>query len=82
MLITPHTTEIFSQVRKTHSAVRQHLYKELKERGLLSASDDVVLASRDVCLVVQTEVSDSEEFPDLQLEKNQFLSVMGTVSAT
>ncbi|KAG0349381.1 hypothetical protein BG004_007008 [Podila humilis] len=58
-----------------YSAVRQHMYKELKNEKKLPASDDLPLPYSCVCLVGQTEVLDPEEFPLLSLETSQFLSI-------
>lgn len=45
-----------------HSAVRQHMYSELKQAKKLPASDDVPLPYSYVCLVGQTEVLDPRSF--------------------
>ncbi|KAF8996376.1 hypothetical protein BGZ52_011433, partial [Haplosporangium bisporale] len=50
-----------------YSAVRQHLYKDLKVLKQLPKSDDVPLPFSCVTLVGQTEVLDPEEFPDLKI---------------
>ncbi|KAG0332849.1 hypothetical protein BG004_001072 [Podila humilis] len=55
-----------------YSAVRQHLYKVLKEKNRLPKSDDVPLPFDTISLVGQTEVLDSEEFPELKLPHSQF----------
>ncbi|KAG0342029.1 hypothetical protein BG000_007222 [Podila horticola] len=60
-----------------HSAVRQHMYSELKKEKRLPSSDDVPLPYSYVCLVGQTEVLDPEEFPDLKLPLSQFLGILG-----
>ncbi|KAG0083717.1 hypothetical protein BGZ92_010536 [Podila epicladia] len=60
-----------------HSAVRQHMYSELKQAKKLPASDDMPLPYSYVCLVGQTEVLDPEEFPDLKLPLSQFLGIVG-----
>ncbi|KAG0085038.1 hypothetical protein BGZ93_000883 [Podila epicladia] len=49
-----------------YSAVRQNLYKSLKEKEKLPASDDVALPFSCVCLVGQTVPLDPEEFPELK----------------
>ncbi|KAG0035398.1 hypothetical protein BGZ82_005290 [Podila clonocystis] len=61
-----------------HSAVRQHMYKILKEQKKLPSSDDAPLPYSCVCLVGQTEVLNSEEFPDLKEEYCKDYSVVGT----
>ncbi|KAF9283966.1 hypothetical protein BGZ74_001826 [Mortierella antarctica] len=61
-----------------HSAVRQHLYKILKEQKKLPSSDDAPLPYSRVCLVGQTEVLSPEEFPDLKQEYCKDYSVVGT----
>ncbi|KAF9308745.1 hypothetical protein BG003_010679 [Podila horticola] len=60
------------------SAVRQHLYKILKEQKKLPKSDDAPLPYRCVCLVGQTEVLNPEEFPDLKQEYCKDYSIVGT----
>ncbi|KAG0343494.1 hypothetical protein BG004_005271 [Podila humilis] len=55
-----------------YSAVRQHLFKDLKSKKLLPASDDVPLPFDTNCLVGQTHVLDPEEFPELKLDHSQF----------
>ncbi|KAF9320544.1 hypothetical protein BG003_005727 [Podila horticola] len=61
-----------------HSAVRQHLFKILKAKNLLPASDEGDLPFDCVCLVGQTEVMDLEEFLDMKLAHCKFNSVLGT----
>ncbi|KAG0019607.1 hypothetical protein BGZ81_009672 [Podila clonocystis] len=63
-----------------YSGVRQHLFKTLKKKQKLLASDDVPLPFSTVCLVGQTEELDPEEFPDLKKEEAQFLCVFGPSS--
>ncbi|KAG0083719.1 hypothetical protein BGZ92_010538 [Podila epicladia] len=60
-----------------YSAVRQHMYSELKKEKKLPASDDVPLPYSCVCLVGQTEPLNPEEYPHLTLPFSQFLSVHG-----
>ncbi|KAG0333475.1 hypothetical protein BG000_009119 [Podila horticola] len=60
-----------------YSAVRQHLFKELKAKNKLPRSDDVALPYSCVCLVGQTEVLDPEEFPNVWPELCQHNSVLG-----
>ncbi|KAG0333139.1 hypothetical protein BG000_009438 [Podila horticola] len=61
-----------------YSAVRNHLYKMLKTRGLLPDVDDSPLPFHTVSLVGQTEALDPDEFPDLKMELCQFNSVLGS----
>ncbi|KAG0014517.1 hypothetical protein BGZ82_001735 [Podila clonocystis] len=61
-----------------YSAVRSHLYKMLKTRGLLPEVDDSSLPFHTVTLVGQTETLDPDEFPDLKMELCQFKSVLGS----
>ncbi|KAG0331845.1 hypothetical protein BG000_010558 [Podila horticola] len=63
-----------------YSGVRQHLFKALKKKKQLPASDDVPLPFSTVCLVGQTEELNLEEFPDLKKEEAQFLCVFGPSS--
>ncbi|KAF9407895.1 hypothetical protein BGZ94_002525, partial [Podila epigama] len=65
-----------------YSAVRQHLYKELKARGKLPASDDMTPPYTCVCLVGQTHPLDPEEFPVLQLPLSQAHFVLGDFDYT
>lgn len=58
-----------------YSAVRQHLYKDLKVLKQLPKSDDVPLPFSCVTLVGQTEVLDPEEFPDLKVPHSQFYGI-------
>ena len=60
-----------------YSAVRQNLYKSLKEDKKLPASDDVALPFSCVCLVGQTVPLDPEEFPELKEERSQGHGVLG-----
>ncbi|KAG0356318.1 hypothetical protein BG005_004784 [Podila minutissima] len=62
-----------------YSAVRQHLYKQLKADKKLptSSSDDVSLPFSCVCLVGQTVPLEPEEFPHLKEELSQTNSVLG-----
>ncbi|KAG0342754.1 hypothetical protein BG000_001614 [Podila horticola] len=61
-----------------YSAVRQHMYKELKAVGKLPSCDDVSLPFNCVCLVGQTLPLDPEDFPELKMDRAQFTSVLGT----
>lgn len=58
-----------------YSAVRQHLFSDLKKKRSLPSSDDAPLPYSFVCLVGQTHSLDPEEFPDLKLERSQFITV-------
>ncbi|KAG0339451.1 hypothetical protein BG000_002083 [Podila horticola] len=60
-----------------YSAVRQHLYKQLKADKKLASHDDVSLPFGCVCLVGQTIPLDPKEFPHLNEELSQFNSVLG-----
>ncbi|KAG0081553.1 hypothetical protein BGZ93_002679, partial [Podila epicladia] len=60
-----------------YSAVRQNLYKSLKEKHKLPVSDDVSLPFSCVCLVGQTVPLDPEEFPELKEERATNHSVLG-----
>ncbi|KAF9328753.1 hypothetical protein BG006_008111 [Podila minutissima] len=59
-----------------YSAVRQHLYRSLKEDKKLPASDDVSLPFSCVCLVGQTVPLDPEEFPLLKEKLSQCDAVL------
>ncbi|KAF9292662.1 hypothetical protein BGZ74_000216 [Mortierella antarctica] len=60
-----------------YSAVRQHLFKNLKATGDLPSVDDVPLPFSCVCLVGQTTVLDPEDFPDLKSEFCKYYSILG-----
>ncbi|KAF9320282.1 hypothetical protein BG003_006672 [Podila horticola] len=60
-----------------YSAVRQNLYKGLKAKYKLPASDDVSLPFSCVCLVGQTIPLDPEEFPELKKDKAQIHNILG-----
>jgi len=62
-----------------HSAVRQHLYKQLDADKILPRSDDVSgsLPFNCVCLVGQTVPLDPEEFPHMKENRSQAHSVLG-----
>ncbi|KAF9213490.1 hypothetical protein BGZ59_005277 [Podila verticillata] len=60
-----------------YSAVRQHLYKNLKATTGIPPSDDIPLPFSCVCLVGQTTVLDPEDFPELKSEKSHFTSILG-----
>ncbi|KAG0334888.1 hypothetical protein BG004_000232 [Podila humilis] len=61
----------------TYSAVRQHLFKALKEKNQLPKSDDVPLPFDTVCLLGQTKVLSPEEFPEMKLPHSHFRTVIG-----
>ncbi|KAF9365856.1 hypothetical protein BGX34_007944 [Mortierella sp. NVP85] len=52
-----------------YSAVRQNIYRNLKQQGMLPASDDKPLGYNQHCLVGVTEPMDPEQYPML---KNDF----------
>ncbi|KAG0023643.1 hypothetical protein BGZ81_008052, partial [Podila clonocystis] len=60
-----------------YSAVRQHMFKAIKAKRPLPASDDVAPPFGCVCLVGQTEVLDPEDFPRLKSETCDANSVLG-----
>ncbi|KAG0342032.1 hypothetical protein BG000_007225 [Podila horticola] len=72
-----HEGDILIGADGAYSAVRQHLYSELKKEKKLPASDDVPLPYSCVCLVGQTEPLDPEEYPHLKMPFSQFLSIHG-----
>ncbi|KAF9315984.1 hypothetical protein BG003_002444 [Podila horticola] len=74
-----HHGDILVGADGAHSAVRQHLYKELKQKKKLPSSDDAPLPFNCVCLVGHTEVLDPEAFPDLSLPYSKFNTVLGIV---
>ncbi|KAF9320283.1 hypothetical protein BG003_006673 [Podila horticola] len=57
-----------------YSAVRQHLYRQLKADKKLPAKDDVALPFDCVCLVGQTMPLAPEEFPHLKEERSQWVT--------
>lgn len=73
-----HHGDILVGADGAYSAVRQHLFRTLKDNGSLPALDDVPFPFSSVCLFGQTEVLDPKEFPHLQMEDSQFMSVYGT----
>ncbi|KAG0042625.1 hypothetical protein BGZ83_000245 [Gryganskiella cystojenkinii] len=60
-----------------NSAVRQNIYKALKEKGRLPSSDDTGLPYSYVCLVGQTPPLDPDRFPELKNELCQFHNMCG-----
>ncbi|KAG0035783.1 hypothetical protein BGZ82_005121 [Podila clonocystis] len=73
-----HHGDILVGADGAYSAVRQHLYKDLKAKKTLPKSDDTPLPFNCVCLVGQTEVLDPEEFPGMKLERSHFHSILGS----
>lgn len=69
--------EILVGADGAYSAVRQHLYKDLKVKKKLPASDDVSLPFSCVCLVGQTTELDPEEFPHMKEESSQMNTILG-----
>ncbi|KAG0042623.1 hypothetical protein BGZ83_000243 [Gryganskiella cystojenkinii] len=61
----------------TNSAVRQGIYRQLKEEGKLPTSDSTPLPYNCICLVGQTPPLDLELFPELNLDRCQFNSMCG-----
>ncbi|CAO3568910.1 unnamed protein product [Mortierella alpina] len=59
-----------------YSAVRQSLYKQLREAGKLPLNDGKSLPYSCVCLAAQTAPLDIETFPELKDEKCHFNSVL------
>ncbi|KAG0069845.1 hypothetical protein BGZ90_000065 [Linnemannia elongata] len=60
-----------------YSAVRQGLYAKMTKANTLPKFDSLPLPFSTVCLVGQTRVLTSEEFPDIALEESQFCNVVG-----
>ncbi|KAH7056221.1 hypothetical protein BKA57DRAFT_450106 [Linnemannia elongata] len=60
-----------------HSAVRQHMYEQLKAKGLLPKEDREDLPFSSTCLVGQTKVLDPKEFPIVDKPHCQFLGFLG-----
>ncbi|KAG0025899.1 hypothetical protein BGZ82_009789 [Podila clonocystis] len=60
-----------------HSAVRQHLFRVLKESGKLPETDDIDLPFSTVCLVGQSRPLDPEEYPLLKLPHSAFNAMLG-----
>ncbi|KAG0092546.1 hypothetical protein BGZ92_009443 [Podila epicladia] len=63
-----------------YSAVRRHMFKAIKAKRPLPASDDVSPPFGCVCLVGQTEVLDPEDFPRLKSETCDANSVLGVTN--
>jgi 2-polyprenyl-6-methoxyphenol hydroxylase-like FAD-dependent oxidoreductase len=61
----------------TYSAVREHLYKVLQAKKVLSKSDSVPLPFTCIYLVRQAEVLGPEEFLGLKLPRSQISSILG-----
>ncbi|KAG0342669.1 hypothetical protein BG004_005620 [Podila humilis] len=60
-----------------YSAVRQHLFTDLREKSQLPKSDDIPRPFDTVCLLGQTKVLSPTEFPELKLPYSQFRAVLG-----
>ncbi|KAF9427717.1 hypothetical protein BGZ94_004319, partial [Podila epigama] len=69
--------EILVGADGAYSAVRQHMYKDLKLTNDLPSGDGVDLPFSCVCLVGQTLPLDPEEFPVLKVEDSVCTSVLG-----
>ncbi|KAG0029854.1 hypothetical protein BGZ81_003344 [Podila clonocystis] len=72
-----YNAEILVGADGAYSAVRQHMYKALKAKSKLPASDDVSLPFSCVCLVGQTVELDPEEFPHMKEEASQMNLILG-----
>lgn len=72
-----HHGDILVGADGSYSAVRQNLYKELKEIKKLPPLDDLPLPFDYVCLLGQTEVLDQEDFPELNKPYSKFNSTLG-----
>ncbi|KAG0042408.1 hypothetical protein BGZ83_000498 [Gryganskiella cystojenkinii] len=60
-----------------YSGVRQSLYKQLQERGLLPPEDAKELHRGFTCLVGTTDPLDPKRFPDLNKKSSDCVSVVG-----
>jgi hypothetical protein len=60
-----------------HSAVRQHLYKDLKKEGLLPKSDDNRMKKGYISLLGTTDALDPAKYPDLLKEDCQSYGIVG-----
>lgn len=72
-----HHGDILVGADGSYSAVRQNMYKSLKDKGLLPPSDDTTMPFDYVCLIGQTEVLDQEDFPELNKPYSKFNSTLG-----
>ncbi|GJJ72577.1 salicylate hydroxylase [Entomortierella parvispora] len=61
----------------TNSAIRQNLYRRLKEQGCLPSSDDTALPYDKICLVGQTALLDVNLFQELKKEKCDMSIMVG-----
>ncbi|KAG0029272.1 hypothetical protein BGZ81_003979 [Podila clonocystis] len=72
-----HHGDILVGADGSYSAVRQNMYKSLKDKGSLPPSDDTSLPFDYVCLLGQTEVLNQEDFPELNKPYSKFNSILG-----
>ncbi|KAF9216687.1 hypothetical protein BGZ59_008611 [Podila verticillata] len=73
-----HKGDILVGADGVYSAVRQSMFKQLKDEKKLPLSDDTPIPFNCVCLMGQTKELDPEEFPDLKKETCQFLNIYGS----
>ncbi|KAF9333061.1 hypothetical protein BG006_004049 [Podila minutissima] len=76
---TRYTGDILVGADGTYSTVRDHLYKTLKAKAQLPASDDAPLPFSCTCLVGQTVPLDPKEFPgaNMEQEHSEFNFIIG-----
>ncbi|KAG0279757.1 hypothetical protein BGZ95_000289 [Linnemannia exigua] len=74
---TEYTGDLLVGADGAYSAIRQNLYAELKDANKLPASDTLPLPYSTVCLVGQTRVLDTTEFPNVAKESCQFIITLG-----
>ncbi|KAF9320554.1 hypothetical protein BG003_005737 [Podila horticola] len=76
---TRYTGDILVGADGTYSTVRDHLYRTLKAKAQLPASDDTPLPFSCTCLVGQTVPLDPKEFPgaNMEQEHSEFNFVIG-----
>lgn len=60
-----------------HSAVRQHLYKDLEKKGLLPKSDNNEMKKGYISLLGTTDALDPVKYPDLVKEDCQSYGIVG-----